>query len=95
MPKGRQLSPGRRQYLELKRRYPDVLLLVRMGDFYETFDEDARTMARVLDIALTARDVGGGVRSPLAGIPYRSLESSRAPLIGAGLRVAEDRQRGG
>ena len=88
MPKGRQLSPGRRQYLELKRRYPDVLLLVRMGDFYETFDEDARTMARVLDIALTARDVGGGVRSPLAGIPYRSLESYLGRLIGAGLRVA-------
>ncbi|NQU96409.1 MAG: DNA mismatch repair protein MutS, partial [Chloroflexi bacterium] len=88
MPKGRQLSPGRRQYLELKRRYPDVLLLVRMGDFYETFDEDARTMARVLDIALTARDVGGGGRSPLAGIPYRSLESYLGRLIGAGLRVA-------
>jgi len=88
MPKGRRLSPGRRQYLELKRRYPDVLLLVRMGDFYETFDEDARTMAGVLDIALTSREVGAGARSPLAGIPYRSLESYLGRLISAGLRVA-------
>ena len=88
MPKGRRLSPGRRQYLELKRQYPDALLLVRMGDFYETFDEDARTMARVLDIVLTSRDVGGGGRAPLAGIPYRSLESYLGRLIGAGLRVA-------
>jgi len=78
MPKGRQLSPGRRQYLELKRRYLDVLLLVRMGDFYETFDEDARTMARVLDIALTARDVGGG------GRPWRASRTGRSsPISGA------------
>jgi len=88
MPKGRRLSPGRRQYLELKRQYPDALLLVRMGDFYETFDEDARTMARVLDIVLTSRDAGGGGRAPLAGIPYRSLESYLGRLINAGLRVA-------
>ncbi len=88
MPKALRLSPGRRQYLDLKREHPDALLLVRMGDFYETFDEDARTMARVLDIALTARDVGGGVRSPLAGIPHHSLESYLGRLIDAGLRVA-------
>jgi len=88
MPKALRLSPGRRQYLDLKREHPDALLLVRMGDFYETFDEDARTMARVLDIALTARDVGGGVRSPLAGIPHPSLESYLGRLIDAGLRVA-------
>lgn len=84
----RRLSPGRRQYLEIKAEHPDALLLVRMGDFYETFDEDAQVMADVLDIALTARDVGGGARSPLAGIPYHALESYLGRLISAGLKVA-------
>ncbi|MDP7160993.1 MAG: DNA mismatch repair protein MutS [Dehalococcoidia bacterium] len=83
-----RLSPGRRQYLDIKAEHPDALLLVRMGDFYETFDEDAQVMAEVLDIALTARDVGGGARSPLAGIPYHSLESYLGQLIAAGLKVA-------
>ena len=84
----RRLSPGRRQYLDIKAEHPDALLLVRMGDFYETFDEDAQVMADVLDIALTARDVGGGARSPLAGIPYHALESYLGRLISAGLKVA-------
>ncbi|MDA1257211.1 MAG: DNA mismatch repair protein MutS, partial [Chloroflexi bacterium] len=83
-----RLSPGRRQYLDIKAEHPDALLLVRMGDFYETFDEDAQVMADVLDIALTARDVGGGARSPLAGIPYHALESYLGRLIAAGLKVA-------
>jgi DNA mismatch repair protein MutS len=59
-----------------------------MGDFYETFDEDAQVMADVLDITLTARDVGGGARSPLAGIPYHALESYLGRLLSAGLKVA-------
>jgi DNA mismatch repair protein MutS len=84
----RRLSPGRRQYLDIKAQHPDALLLVRMGDFYETFDEDAKVMADVLDITLTARDVGGGARSPLAGIPYHALESYLGRLISAGLKVA-------
>lgn len=86
--KKRRLSPGRRQYLDIKAQHPDALLLVRMGDFYETFDEDAQVMADVLDITLTARDVGGGARSPLAGIPYHALESYLGRLISAGLKVA-------
>ena len=86
--KKRRLSPGRRQYLDIKAQHPDALLLVRMGDFYETFDEDAQVMADVLDITLTARDVGGGARSPLAGIPYHSLEAYLGRLISAGLKVA-------
>jgi len=86
--RNRRLSPGRRQYLDIKAQHPDALLLVRMGDFYETFDEDAQVMADVLDIALTARDVGGGARSPLAGIPYHSLEAYLGRLISAGLKVA-------
>lgn len=88
MAKTARLSPGRRQYLDLKRQHPGALLLFRMGDFYETFDEDARVMARVLDITLTQRDVGGGVKAPLAGIPYHSLESYLGRLIKAGLKVA-------
>ena len=83
-----KLSPGRKQYLELKRQHPDALLLVRIGDFYETFDEDAHVMARELDIALTARDVGGGVKSALAGIPYHALNSYMGRLMKAGLKVA-------
>ncbi len=87
-PRATRLSPGRRQYLNAKREHPDALLLFRMGDFYETFDEDARTMARVLDIALTARDVGGGQKAPLAGIPHHALESYLGKLVQAGFKVA-------
>lgn len=88
MAKSTRIPPGRRQYLEAKRRYPDALLLFRMGDFYETFDEDARTMARVLNIALTKRDVGGGRKAPLAGIPYHALDTYLGRLVKAGLKIA-------
>ncbi|MBI4219078.1 MAG: DNA mismatch repair protein MutS [Chloroflexi bacterium] len=88
MAKYATLSPGRRQYLELKREHRDALLLVRMGDFFEAFDEDARTLARVLDITLTSRDVGGGVRAPLAGIPHHAMDSHLGRLVAAGLKVA-------
>lgn len=83
-----KIPPGRRQYLETKAQYPDALLLFRMGDFYETFDDDARTMAKVLEIALTQRDVGGGKKSPLAGIPYHALDAYLGRLVKAGLKVA-------
>ena len=52
-----------------------------MGDFYETFDDDARTISRELEIALTSREMGKGQRIPLAGIPYHSLDSYLARLI--------------
>ncbi len=81
-------SPVRRQYLEIKSRYPDALLLYRMGDFYETFDEDARIAARDLEIVLTQRDMGGGEIVPLAGIPFHALDSYLARLIRKGRRVA-------
>ncbi len=87
-PRKPRLSPGRRQYLHFKNKHPDALLLFRIGDFYETFDEDAETMSRVLDIALTARDIGGGVKAPLAGIPHHALSSYLAKLVRAGLKVA-------
>ena len=81
-------SPVRKQYLEIKSRYPDALLLYRMGDFYETFDEDARLAARDLEIVLTQRDIGQGEVVPLAGIPYHALDSYLAKLVRKGHRVA-------
>ena len=63
------VSPARQQYLEIKREYPNTILFFRLGDFYETFDEDAELTARELHIVLTTRSVGKGVRAPLAGIP--------------------------
>ena len=88
MPRTARLSPGRRQYLKFKQQHPDALLLFRMGDFFETFDDDARILADVLDMALTSRDVGGGQRSHLAGFPHQMLESHLAKLVHAGLKVA-------
>jgi DNA mismatch repair protein MutS len=88
------LSPIRRQYLELKRRQPDAVLLFRLGDFYETFEDDAHLAARVLDIALTSREMGRGERLPMAGIPVHAAESYLARLIAAGLAVAIAEQIG-
>ena len=73
-------SPVRKQYLEVKRRYPDAVLLFRMGDFYETFDEDARILARDVEIVLTQRDMGEGEVVPLAGIPYMRWRATWAVL---------------
>ncbi|HEX5708953.1 MAG TPA: DNA mismatch repair protein MutS [Pyrinomonadaceae bacterium] len=80
--------PLRQQYLDVKRRHPDALLLFRIGDFYEAFDDDARLLARELDIVLTSKPMGRNVRVPLAGIPQHSLERHLATLIGKGHRVA-------
>ena len=81
-------TPARRQYLRIKKEHPDAVLLFRMGDFYETFDDDARTISRELEIALTSREMGKGQRIPLAGIPYHSLENHLARLVKKGYRVA-------
>ncbi|MBT9546858.1 MAG: DNA mismatch repair protein MutS [Candidatus Sericytochromatia bacterium] len=83
-----QFTPMMQQFLEVKRQYPHALLLYRMGDFYETFFEDARTAARELEITLTARDGGQGKRIDMAGIPYHSLEAYLPRLIGKGYKVA-------
>ena len=69
------VTPIRQQYLEIKRDYPNTILFFRLGDFYETFDEDAELTARELDIVLTSRPIGKGLRAPLAGIPYHALEN--------------------
>src|SRR5947209_17121491 len=88
------LSPIRRQYLELKRRQPEAVLLFRLGDFYETFEDDAHLAARVLDITLTSREMGRGERLPMAGIPFHAAEAYIARLIAAGLHVAIAEQIG-
>ncbi len=81
-------TPARRQYLRIKGEHQDAILLFRMGDFYETFDDDARIVARELEIALTAREFGADAKVPLAGIPYHALESYLARLIRKGFKVA-------
>ncbi len=86
--------PLRRQYLQIKGRYPDALLFFRLGDFYETFDGDAETAAAVLDIVLTSREMGKGLRVPMAGIPYHAAEGHIARLIAAGHKVAVCEQVG-
>ncbi|HEX8499187.1 MAG TPA: DNA mismatch repair protein MutS [Pyrinomonadaceae bacterium] len=81
-------TPLRQQYLDIKRRHADAILLFRIGDFYEAFDDDARLLARELDIVLTSKPMGRNVRVPLAGVPHHSLERHLATLISRGHRVA-------
>ncbi|MFQ6015899.1 MAG: DNA mismatch repair protein MutS [Anaerolineae bacterium] len=83
-----RLTPVRRQYLQIKKQYPDAILFFRLGDFYETFDEDARIAARELDIVLTSRKVAKKQRVPMAGVPYHAVEGYIAKLINKGYRVA-------
>ncbi|HLI68574.1 MAG TPA: DNA mismatch repair protein MutS [Ktedonobacteraceae bacterium] len=80
-------TPARRQYLQIKSQYPDAILLYQVGDFYETFDEDARIAARELQIVLTARNYGEE-RVPLAGVPLHALENYVGKLVARGYKVA-------
>ncbi|MGD9892042.1 MAG: DNA mismatch repair protein MutS, partial [Dehalococcoidia bacterium] len=82
------MTPIRRQYLEIKRRFPDTIVLFRLGDFYETFDEDADLCARELSLTLTSRPLGKSERIPMAGIPYHALDGYLRRLIARGHRVA-------
>ena len=83
-------TPMMRQFLEIKKKHKDEILLFRMGDFYETFYEDAKTVSKVLGITLTARSKSKdtGERIPLAGFPYHALDGYLSKLIKAGYRVA-------
>jgi DNA mismatch repair protein MutS len=82
------LTPIRKQYLDVKRQYPGTIVFFRLGDFYETFDADAELVARELDIVLTGRNVAKGSRIPMAGIPYHAVENYLAKLIAKGYHVA-------
>ena len=81
-------TPVRSQYLRIKKRFPDTIVFFRLGDFYETFDDDARLVSEVCEIVLTSRPVGKGERVPLAGVPYHAVDSYLARLISAGYKVA-------
>ncbi|MDP6448688.1 MAG: DNA mismatch repair protein MutS, partial [Dehalococcoidales bacterium] len=81
-------TPIRQQYLRIKRKYPQAIVLFRLGDFYETFDEDARITSRELEIVLTSREMGKGNKVPLAGIPYHALDNYLARFINRGYKVA-------
>ena len=81
-------TPIRQQYLRIKRKYPEAIVFFRLGDFYETFDEDAKVASRELEIVLTSREMGKGNKVPLAGIPYHALDNYLARLINRGYKVA-------
>ena len=82
------MTPIRRQYLKIKGEHPDSILLFRMGDFYETFDDDAVIAARELEITLTSRSMGKGMKVPLAGVPVHALDNYLSRLIKKGHKVA-------
>ncbi len=81
-------TPLRRQYLNIKSKYPDTIVFFRLGDFYETFDDDAAIVARVCDVVLTSRPTSKDVRIPMAGVPYHSAEGYISKLVQAGYKVA-------
>ena len=83
-----QGTPLMRQYEDVKRQYSDAIVLFRMGDFYETFSDDAVTTAKVLGIVLTKRSNGAAGNVPLAGFPYHALDNYLHKLVNAGHRVA-------
>ncbi|WP_445382953.1 DNA mismatch repair protein MutS [Robiginitalea sp. IMCC43444] len=85
--KGKKETPLMKQYNGIKTRYPDALLLFRVGDFYETFGEDAERAAKILDIVLTQRN-NGGDQTALAGFPHHALNTYLPKLVKAGQRVA-------
>ncbi len=86
--KAAEETPLMRQYLAQKARIPEAVLLYRMGDFFETFNEDAQTVSRVLGITLTSRGNGAAGRVPLAGFPHHQLERYLPMLVRAGYKVA-------
>lgn len=83
-----EITPLRQQYLDVKRQYPDCILFFRLGDFYETFDEDAEVAARELDLVLTSRPVSKSQRIPMAGVPHHAVDNYIARLIEKGYHVA-------
>ena len=69
------MTPVRQQYLRIKKQFPNAIVMFRLGDFYETFDDDAKIVSSVCNIVLTSREMGTGNRVPLAGVPYHAVET--------------------
>ena len=84
----KKITPLMQQYNAIKAKYPDALLLFRVGDFYETFGDDAIQASKILDIILTKRGAGSQSETELAGFPHHSLNLYLPKLVKAGLRVA-------
>ncbi|OGO41860.1 MAG: DNA mismatch repair protein MutS [Chloroflexi bacterium RBG_16_57_9] len=87
-------TPMWRQYQAIKKQYPDTIVLFRLGDFYETFEDDAKIAARELDLVLTSRPISKSYRTPMAGVPHHAADSYIARLINKGYRVAICEQTG-
>ncbi len=85
---GPKLTPMLTQYLDIKSQHPGSLLLFRMGDFYETFFEDAKVLSEVAGVTLTSRDARSDHPVPLAGVPYHSIDTYLTRLLRAGITVA-------
>lgn len=86
--KAKKVTPLMKQYNAIKVKYPDAMLLFRVGDFYETFGEDAKKAAEILGIILTKRGAGSDSETALAGFPHHSLNTYLPKLVKAGMRVA-------
>ena len=87
-------TPMMKQFIEIKSKVPDALLLFRMGDFYELFLEDANVAGRVLDLNVTSRNKKDVEPVPMAGIPFHALEGYLPRLAQAGFKVAIAEQKG-
>ncbi len=83
-----KLTPAMKQFHHFKAKYPDAVLFFRMGDFYETFHEDAHIVSRVLGLVLTSRGKSGGNPIPLAGLPYHAVDGYLKKMLQAGYKVA-------
>lgn len=88
MSKGTSITPLMVQYRKVKDRYPDAVVLFRMGDFYETFEDDAKIASAVLSLTLTRRSNGAAADVPLAGFPHHAIDQYLPKLVKAGYRVA-------
>src|SRR5271157_4135614 len=83
-----ELTPVMKQYNSIKEKYPDTIVLFRLGDFYEMFDDDAKLASGILQIALTSRDKNKDEPTPMCGVPYFSVDTYISKLIKAGHKVA-------
>ncbi len=83
-----ELTPMMKQYFQIKENYPDTILMFRLGDFYEMFFDDAKTVSGELDLVLTGRDCGQEERAPMCGVPFHSADSYIARLVAKGYKVA-------
>ena len=83
-----ELTPMMKQYFEIKKNYPDTILMFRLGDFYEMFFDDAKKASAELELVLTGRDCGQEERAPMCGVPFHSADSYIARLVAKGYKVA-------